>query len=294
MSLRLEMLRIAKLALTQLRDANELVCGYLRGQLNEDGGFKDRAGSSDLYYTVFGVEGAQALRAELPTDRIVDYVKSFGAGKDLDLVHLSCLARCDASLSNAALSPGARKAMLDRLARFRTDSGGYANDPGRQTATVYGCFLALGAYQDLGAAFPHPEATREFLRRMETPDGAYSNEPSMQAGSTAATAAAIGFLRSFDYAARESAGDWLLDRAHHKGGFFAAPGAPVPDLLSTATALHALAALQVDLGGVREACVDFLDSLWTSRGSFLAHWAETEIDVEYTFYGLLALGHLGA
>ena len=33
---------------------------------------------------------------------------------------------------------------------------------------------------------------------------------------------------------------WLLERCHPRGGFFASTGTPVPDLLSTATALHAL------------------------------------------------------
>ena len=39
-------------------------------------------------------------------------------------------------------------------------------------------------------------------------------------------------------------------------------------------------------------CLDFLDSLWTNQGSFYGHWADHHLDAEYTFYGLLALGHL--
>ena len=50
----------------------------------------------------------------------------------------------------------------------------------------------------------------------------------------------------------QSAGDWLLARCHPEGGFLAAPGAPIPDLLSTATALHALAGLQVSFARVKE------------------------------------------
>ena len=47
------------------------------------------------------------------------------------------------------------------------------------------------------------------------------------------------------------------------------PGAPMPDLLSTATALHALAGLHADLAPIKEPCLDFLDTLWSSRGGFL-------------------------
>jgi len=85
---------------------------------------------------------------------------------------------------------------------------------------------------------------------------------------------------------------WLLQRCHERGGFFAAPRAPVPDLLSTATALHALAALHADIGSLREPCLDFVDTLWTSAGGFYGSWADETLDCEYTYYGLLALGHL--
>ena len=86
--------------------------------------------------------------------------------------------------------------------------------------------------------------------------------------------------------------DWLLERCRPEGGFFATPVAPLPDLLSTATALHALAGLHADLGSIRESCLDFVDTLWTSRGGFHGSWADDVLDPEYTYYGLLSLGHL--
>ena len=66
----------------------------------------------------------------------------------------------------------------------------------------------------------------------------------------------------------------------------------MPDLLSTATALHALAALEEPLGPTKDRCLDFVDSLWTNEGGFYGHWGDTMVDGEYTYYGLLALGHL--
>jgi len=33
-------------------------------------------------------------------------------------------------------------------------------------------------------------------------------------------------------------------------------------------------------------------SLWTSRGAFYGNWADDVADCEYTYYALLALGHL--
>ena len=43
---------------------------------------------------------------------------------------------------------------------------------------------------------------------------------------------------------------------------------------------------------IRERCLDFLDTLWSAEGGFHGHWADDHLDAEYTFYGLLALGHL--
>jgi hypothetical protein len=79
---------------------------------------------------------------------------------------------------------------------------------------------------------------------------------------------------------------------HPESGFYAAPAAPIPDLLSTATALHALSAMGVPLDALREPCLDFVQSLWNGAGAFSGSWADGTPDCEYTYYGLLALGHL--
>ncbi len=88
------------------------------------------------------------------------------------------------------------------------------------------------------------------------------------------------------------AGMWLLDRCHTSGGFFAAPAAPVPDLLSTATALHALSAMHVPLGGVRRAVPRFRRLALDQSRRLLRHMGGDAADCEYTYYALLALGHL--
>jgi len=50
--------------------------------------------------------------------------------------------------------------------------------------------------------------------------------------------------------------------------------------------------LQARLDAVREPCLDFLNSLWSPRGAFRGSWVDDALDCEYTYYGLLALGHL--
>ena len=93
MSLRLEMLQVARVAPKVLGDATELVRNFLASQQNPDGGFRDRDGESDLYYTVFGLDALAVFQAEPDMAAVEQFLLTHGEGDDLDLVHLSCLAR---------------------------------------------------------------------------------------------------------------------------------------------------------------------------------------------------------
>ena len=42
----------------------------------------------------------------------------------------------------------------------------------------------------------------------------------------------------------------------------------------------------------KDSILDFIDSLWTAAGGFHGTWDDDDLDIEYTYYGLLALGHL--
>jgi prenyltransferase beta subunit len=285
------MLQVARLAPTQLGESRDLVAAFLHARRNPDGGFQDRSGTSDLYYTVFGLDALIALRETLPTESTAAFLRQAAAREPSDLVHLACLARGFAALrippDAAIVEKGVR--LLDA---HRSADGGFATEPAAAAGSAYGAFVAAGAYQDFGRPVPDPDALLASMAHLKMPDGSYCNHPSMPVGLTTSTAAAVLVTRQFDGALSRDAGMWLLDRCHPRGGFFAAAEAPVPDLLSTATALHALAALQVPIAGLREPCLDFVDSLWTNRGGFFATWADDEADCEYTYYGLLALGHL--
>src|SRR5687767_15887618 len=94
MSMRLQMLQVARLGPKTLGESADLVRNFVQSQIAPDGGFKDRSGKSDLYYTVFGVESLLALQSELPYERLEQYLKGFETGRNLDFVHLACLARC--------------------------------------------------------------------------------------------------------------------------------------------------------------------------------------------------------
>lgn len=285
------MLQVARLAPNLLQEASRPVAEFLRGQFLASGGVADRAGQPDLYYTVFGLEGLLALRAAPPLEETRAFLNTFTEPASLDFVHAACLARCWAALPGQGLDAGAKRVLADRIEACRTPDGGYAAHPGTGRGTVYHSFLAMGLYQDLGLPMPDPARMIGCLAGLRTEDGAYANEPALPVGTTPATAAAVTLLRHLGETPPPEAGEWLLGRCHREGGFTATGLIDFPDLLSTATALHALSGMHVSFERVKEPCLDFLDSLWTGK-AFCGSWADDAEDCEYTYYALLALGHL--
>jgi prenyltransferase beta subunit len=284
------MLQVARLAPTQLGDSRDLVASFLRERINPDGGFQDRTGASDLYYTVFGLDGLIALQESLP-ESTAGYLNRFGDGDGLDFVHAACLARAWAALQRQPDEARITR-LLARVEACRSADGGYATTRDAACGSAYAAFLALGAYQDFGRTPPDPEGILRSLDGLRAADGGYANHPGVASGITTATAAAVVVMRQLDREPARDVGMWLLDRCHPRGGFFASSATPVPDLLSTATALHALSAMRVPFAALAEPCLDFVDSLWTNRGGFFGTWADDAADCEYTFYALLSLGHL--
>lgn len=280
MNFQLDMLQAARLAAKQLGEAADRVRQFVRCQQNPDGSFNDRSGRSDLYYTVFGLECLIALQEPLPEKELAHFLSGFGHGESLDLVHLTCLVRCWSILPPDRFPCDIRDSMIKQLDRFLPPS------------TVYEGFLAYGACLDLQRPLPDAGTLAYGLGSMRSQDGAYGNTPNLPLGSTTATAAAVLILQQLDQPIPTELAPWLLQQHRSTGGFVAMPQAPMPDLLSTATALHALASMRIPLDAIREPCLDFIDSLWSNDGGFYGHWADDILDVEYTRYALLALGHL--
>lgn len=292
MSLRLRMLQVASLAPRLLADSTPLVESFVRSRLNPDGGFADRSGNSDLYYTLFGIECLRALKLDYPERDIAGYLAGFGDGEGLDLVHLGALIRCRANLSRQVVSPVSEQTFASRLEKFAARRGGYHARYGQDNGSAYACFMVYDAYQGLGIQPPELDGLCRCLLSARAADGSFGLETSTAAGTTPTTVAASLILAELEREGAEGAAAWICERAHPQGGFCAVRGAPLPDLLSTATALHALSAAHVDLAPYKESCLDFIDSLWTNQGSFHGTWEDELLDVEYTYYGLLALGHL--
>lgn len=285
------MLQVARLGPGVLgEEASALVEAFVRSQLNPDGGFRDRDGKSDLYYTSFAVDTLTALQKGVPGG-LADFLKPL-APADLDFVHATCLARLFSAIPGEVGAEETDRA-LARLEGFRSRDGGYNQLPGFATGSCYACFLAYGAYADHGRLPPFPEGIANCLRSLAQPGGGWANDSLFPAANLPATAAAVAVSRNLRLPVPDETAGFLLSGFHPaSGGFVPFPGAPFPDLLSTAVALHALDGLQADFSRIKDACLDFVDTLWTAEGGFHGNWDDDALDVEYTYYGLLALGHL--
>ena len=185
--------------------------------------------------------------------------------------------------------------MLARIEAFRSADGGYATHAGcgaRHARTA--AFLALGAYQDFGRAVAvRRRAVLDSLRGLRAADGSYGNYPGLPSGVTPTTAAAVIVMRHLGATADR-------ERRH-----VAARSLPRPRRILRVGGRRRCRTCSrprrrctrcrrctCRLAGLREPCLDFVDSLWTNRGGFFGTWADDSLDCEYTYYALLALGHL--
>ena len=270
------------------------IAAFVRAAWCADGGFRSRGGASDLYYTVFGMSALRALDAELSTEQVRPYLATFGDGEDLDFVHLVCLARCRAMQGRSGLWRSVARPALKRLETWRSADGGYHHRlQHAPQGTAYGCLLAALAYGESGAIMPAPRTIARCLDGLRRADGSWANDQDAIDGTTTATAAAVVVLTVLDALAEErTSASWLRDRLAPSGGFVASPATPAADLLSTATALHALRVLGSPLESLRDACSAFVEGLWDESGGFRGHALDPIADCEYTFYALLALGCL--
>lgn len=83
--------------------------------------------------------------------------------------------------------------------------------------------------------------------------------------------------------------EWIVSMQDETGGFWASEVVALPDLLTTAVALFTLKSFGVK---TRYEAVDFVDVHFSDDGSFMPNLIDEKGDVEYVFYGLLALGSL--
>ena len=280
---------------------------WIWAQQTEAGGFANRRGKADLYYTAFAlrclsalnelqIESAQragawlvslarqpdAVRLRQPHGAFCDTVM---AGSWWD-----ALAQCE-QICGVIIAEDERANLqtltLARLAQMRRDDGGYAKTPIEAHGSLYHTFIATALHARLGLAVPDEEKVRGFMRALARPDGGFlENKFSKRPGTNGSAAGIFLSLMLADFEGYEKHLDFITTMLGSEGGFEAAPSAPLADLLSTYTAL-----LTLNMGGklqkkIVDGAREFARGLEDPAGGYAGFALESVVDCEYTFYGL--------
>jgi len=156
-------------------DALERLRGFVAGQWHGSGGFCDRSGKPDIYYTQFGLMLARALGMKIDASAVERFCWAHDV-RSFDLVHASCFVR-SLLLAKPWFSWMQRR-------RIRRDCPFAALVEAAQTP--YERFLALTLAQDAGLAFG-----KKSLEAYRSADGLYANVSEALEGGVNATASAI-------------------------------------------------------------------------------------------------------
>lgn len=267
---------------------------FVVGQMGVTGGFYDREGCDDLYYTVFGLQLLQAANIPIPFERISGYLQGFyGKIDTFDLLEVASLGRCLGMLPLDFQFGSVKARIAQRIKAFTSVDGGFSMSQGSKTGSVYASFIAIGALEDMDLPIDNSSSIVSSIQSLSLPDGAYVNDHDMPIGLVPSTAAAIVLLTILQGCVSEKSFDWLMSCLCPDGGFAAVPGGEA-DLLSTAVALYALQAGPTkSISGIRDAFAKtayYVDSMKAENGAFYGSSEDKYLDCEYCYYGLLACG----
>ncbi|MGD0088521.1 MAG: prenyltransferase/squalene oxidase repeat-containing protein [Planctomycetota bacterium] len=284
---------------------------WLISRQQAEGGFANRRGNVDLYYTAFALRGLSVLQSLTPESaraaaglllarmrqpEALRIKQPGGAFCDAVLAASwwDALALCEEILGPqlaAEESADARQATLARLAALRRPDGGYAKTDIDASGSLYHTFLAAAVCLRLGTALPEPERALAFARSLAQPTGGFRENRHARTPGTNGSAAgvALGVLLGETGRVEEHA-SFLAAMQDEDGGFRATPAAPLADLLSTCTALFTLKLLGKLAGPAAERAAQFARSLEQAGGGYTGFALDSVPDCEYTFYGLASEG----
>jgi len=240
---------------------------FILSQQTPEGGYADRGGKCDLYYTLFGYYIAETFSVT-KVELLKAYVAATVENDHLSGVHLYCGAILYAKLIGLDVNTEKlRKQIVADLIKADSKQPDYSGFLG---------IMALYYLED----FRNVQRVINQYKRTISLDG-------LPCPVVAATAVLLGMAGNRQPEAEEM----LKSFYRESGGFAALHRAPAEDLLSTGVALYALHFLDADLRMMKPDCLAFVDGLY-DNGGFRATQFDSMSDVEYTFYGLLGLGSM--
>ncbi len=301
-----QMINLLRNALNLLDEqGREEVLHFIAGRQNPDGGFQDRGGRSDLYYSLFGGFILKAMESQDSGNKTQvsghksqeSAVKNQDPNPDIrnpELVGQSILKlkQFTDKQSNPEVPGFIERCCLVLLQKeLRTRRFPRINSLfslGRsfwkERHSINLSYRSFVLFLTLDAVFPFQGILKSASKRM-------LKQTTVDANSPCSEIAAKVFLRKMMDQDGWDEQELLKSFACESGGFKAFSHLQNADMLSTAVALFALNYSGYDLRFLKPASLGFIQQNF-SEGAFLSGDGDQTADVEYTFYGLLALGVL--
>ncbi len=243
-------------------------------------GFNNGKGEGDIYYTSFGLLLSYALGIKVSNHK--NFIDSVIVAED-DLINKSALIKSKLLLKALKLPLFLRK--LSFLYIFPKSFDFKI----LEINTSYDLFLCLNILQDLGKRVEELKFLIPRIEEFRNSDGGFPNHRGEHSNLTSTVSFIISkyvIKNEVDFEAFK-----FISTLHDpSGGFKVSSITPIPDILSTATAVSAFKICGQPLPCNVKDADDFVAAHWLDDGGFSATILDNKTDPEYIFYGLLSLG----
>ena len=262
-------------------EAQERICRYIESQRTDDAlFFMNKSREADIYYTAFGLMLSYIFGVRIDYEEARRELDCYEVNT-YDLVHYAACVRSSIMLDLL----GGRPWQL--ILPNRKPLPVFQTFPHNDSRSPYSRFMWLSLMEDMRRRIDNKKEILESLNTYRVVGGGYAGKPGGTSPSVNATAAALSVRGQLAGYAQTGDLTRLYRWQDASGGFCASTQTPVPDILSTATALFVLQCYGME---PRVMPATFIEAHWLESGGFAPTLLEENSDIEYTFYGLLALG----
>ena len=287
--------RILPGMLREKPEQREKFRNYYLAALDQNGGFRGRKGSGDLYYSAFAIRGLFLLGMlddEKMFDRTTSFLDEQQHRNNLSPVEILSWTFCTTlmrAVRGTALSPTEIATLINRWERFRRTDGCFSASDKSATSSTYTTFLAAIFYELLGESERNRSIPVAPILERQRSDGGFVELPPLRYSGTNPTAAAVGLLTLLEVPLpeKQKTVDFLCRCQQPSGGFQAHARIQVPDLLSSFSALTALHDLKVADSVNQSSLRSFVTSLRSPDDGYFGMPLDQQSDVEYTYYGMV-------
>lgn len=280
-------------ALLDEQGRDEILQFILKNQ-HKDGGFCDRGGRSDPYYSLFGLLILRALEksAQKPgvtgqenenLEMEANHHQLVGDAmlKLKQFTRMNSAAKVPGFIERCCLVLLQKELKSEKSLRFQA-LWSLARSFWKERSSINLSYRSFVLFLTLDALFPVSVLIKRPARRMMAQTQVNEHSPCSEV-------AANVFLQTLIRQKDAYQEELLRSFVCQTGGFKAFLHLSHADMLSTAVALFALNYSGADLRLLKPSTLGFIQTNYFA-GAFLSGDGDQTADVEYTFYGLLALG----